>query len=89
MERKGILEEIYDKAVEGSVYMERIEYAVNQQLDILLSVHRERLPEQMYTRLQEIVVSGAVVAEKVAFIEGVCYGMRLSKEIYPIDTDNR
>lgn len=89
MERKKILEEIYDKAIEGSVYLERVEYAVNKELGILLSVHRERLPEQMYARLQEIVVSGAIVAEKAAFIEGVCYGMQLSREIYHIDIDSK
>lgn len=80
MERKRILEEIYDKAANGSEYMGYVEREVSRQLETLLSVYKGELTEEEYIKLEEIVVGGAVIAEKVAFIAGICYGMKLSWE---------
>ena len=77
---KELLEEIYDKAVSGSGYMQQVEHDVSRELKEMLSGYKEKLPEQTYMKLEEIVVGGAVAAEKVSFIAGVCYGMRLLEE---------
>lgn len=79
-ERKGLLEEIYDKAVNGSEYMAQAEYEINKELKPFLAAYKEKLSEQAYMDLEEIVVGGVVAAEKAAFIAGVRYGMRLSAE---------
>lgn len=80
MENKELLEEIYDKAVSGSEYMQQAEREVSKELKALLSEYKQTLPEQTYMKLEEIVVGGAVAAEKVSFIAGVRYGMRLLEE---------
>lgn len=77
---KELLEEIYDKAVSGSGYMQQVEREVSRELKELLSEYKENLPEQTYMKLEEIVVGGAVAAEKVSFIAGIRYGMRLLEE---------
>lgn len=80
LENKELLEEIYDKAVSGSEYMQQAEREVSKELKALLSEYKQTLPEQTYMKLEEIVVGGAVAAEKVSFIAGVRYGMRLLEE---------
>jgi len=80
MEHKGLLEEIYDKAVNGSDWMKAAEHEINRQLDDALSIYRQKLPEQTFTELREIVVGGTVIAEKVSFLAGIRYGMRLLME---------
>lgn len=77
---KELLEEIYDKAVSGSGYMQQVEREVSRELKELLAGYKEKLPEQTYMKLEEIVVGGAVAAEKVSFIAGIRYGMRLLEE---------
>ena len=77
---KGLLEEIYDKAVSGSGHMQQVECEVSKELKALLSGYKETLPEQTFMKLVEIVVGGAVAAQKVSFIAGVRYGMRLLEE---------
>lgn len=77
---KVLLEEIYDKTVSGSKYMQLVEREVNRELKTILAGYKADLPEQTYIKLEEIVVSGTVAAEKVSFIAGVCYGMRLLEE---------
>jgi hypothetical protein len=77
---KELLEEIYDKAVSGSEYMKQVEIEVSKELKAILSEYKDTLPEQTYMKLEEIVVGGAVAAEKVSFIAGIRYGMRLLKE---------
>lgn len=88
MGEKKLLKEIYDKAVNGSEYMRNVESEVNRQLEALLSVYKEKISENDYIKLEEIVVGGVVVAERVAFIEGIRYGMRLFMEGCVIQQDN-
>lgn len=83
---KGILEEIHDKAVSGSEYMTCVEEKINLQLDPLLSTYENQISDREYEKLREIVVGGVVVAEKEAFIAGVCYGAQLFMEVYGIET---
>lgn len=80
MEHKELLEEIYDKAVNGSECMELVECEINRQLDNVLSPYRQKLPEQTFMELHEIVVGGTVIAEKVSFMAGIRYGIRLLME---------
>lgn len=77
---KELLEEIYDKAVSGSEYMDQVECEINRKLKAILSEYKATLPEQTYMKLEEIVVGGAVAAERASFIAGVKYGMRLLEE---------
>lgn len=86
-ERKELLGEIYDKAVNGSEYMKQVEYGISKKLEGILSVYKEGLTEQEYMDLEEIVTGGVVVAEKEAFIAGLCYGMQLAREGYSIGSD--
>lgn len=88
MGEKKILEEIYDKAINGSEYMRNMESEANRQLEALLSVYKEKISENEYIKLEEIVVGGVVIAQKVAFIEGIRYGMRLFMEGCVIQPDN-
>ena len=80
MGEKKLLEEIYDEAVNGSEYMRNVESEANRQLEALLSVYKEKISENDYIKLREIVVGGVVIAERAAFIEGIRYGMRLFME---------
>ncbi len=80
-EEKNILEEIYDKAVSCSEYLGDVESKINLKLETLLCAYKRMLPALEYMELQEIVVGGTVVAEKEAFIAGICYGTRLFMEI--------
>lgn len=75
-----LLEEIYDKAISGSEYMKQVECEISRQLEPVLSDYKEKLPEQTFLELEEIVVGGTVAAEKASFIAGVIYGLNLFKE---------
>ena len=88
MGEKKLLEEIYDEAVNGSEYMRNVESEANRQLEALLSVYKEKISENDYIKLREIVVGGVVIAERAAFIEGIRYGMRLFMEGCVIQSDN-
>ncbi len=79
-ECKELIEEIYDKAVSGSEYMKQVECEIGRQMDGILYAYKQSLPEQKFTELEEIVTGGTVIAEKVSFIAGICYGLRLFME---------
>ena len=76
----GLLEEIYDKAINGSYYMKQAECRIARKLEPVLSKYRETLPEQTFAELEEIITGSTVIAEKVSFIAGIRYGMQLFME---------
>ena len=76
-EQRELFEEIFDKAMVGSEYMKQVEDEIVKKLEGVLSIYKERLDEQEFGILQEIVIGGVVIAEKEAFIAGVYYGIQL------------
>ena len=80
MKQKGLLEEIYDKAISNSEHMKGVESEITKNLQSILAPYKETLPEETFMKLEEIVVGSTVVAEKAAFIQGIRYGMQLTVE---------
>ena len=54
----------------------QVEDEIVKKLEGVLSIYKERLDEQEFGILQEIVIGGVVIAEKEAFIAGVYYGIQ-------------